>query len=44
MVFALEPNCAISKRVVNLGGTVLVGDDGGIELNTNATQLMRAEC
>ncbi|MGD8896443.1 MAG: M24 family metallopeptidase, partial [Acidobacteriota bacterium] len=43
MAFALEPNCAIGKRVVNLGGTVLVGEDGGVELNSNSTQLMRAE-
>jgi Xaa-Pro dipeptidase len=42
MVFALEPNCAIGNRVINLGGTVLVGDDGGIELNRNTTRLMRA--
>jgi len=42
MVFALEPNCAIGKKVVNLGGTVVVGDSGGIELNKISTQLMRA--
>jgi Xaa-Pro dipeptidase len=42
MVFALEPNCAIGKRVVNLGGTALVGEDGGVELNSNTTRLMRA--
>ncbi|MGD8319198.1 MAG: M24 family metallopeptidase [Gemmatimonadota bacterium] len=43
MVFAVEPNCAIGKRVVNLGGTVVVGEDGGVELNDNTTRLMRAE-
>lgn len=42
MVFALEPNCAIGNRVINLGGTVVVGEHGGIELNSNATRLMRA--
>jgi Xaa-Pro dipeptidase len=42
MVFAFEPNCAIGKKVVNLGGTVIVGEDGGIELNQNSTQLMYA--
>ncbi|MEJ2433300.1 MAG: M24 family metallopeptidase [Pseudolabrys sp.] len=42
MVFALEPNCAIGKKVVNLGGTVIVGDDGGIALNENTTRLMHA--
>jgi Xaa-Pro dipeptidase len=42
MVFAFEPNCAIGKKVVNLGGTVVVGEQGGIELNKNSTQLMHA--
>ncbi|MEL7833519.1 M24 family metallopeptidase [Fodinibius sp. Rm-B-1B1-1] len=42
MVFAFEPNCAIGKRVINLGGTVIVGEDRGIELNDNSTRLMRA--
>jgi Xaa-Pro aminopeptidase len=42
MVFALEPNCGIGRRMVNLGGTVLVGEHGGIELNSNSTRLMRA--
>ncbi|WP_258960807.1 M24 family metallopeptidase [Paenibacillus aquistagni] len=42
MVFAFEPNCAIGKKVINLGGTVIVGEQGGIELNDNSTRLMRA--
>ena len=42
MVFAFEPNCALGRRVVNLGGTVVVGDSQGIELNQNTTTLMRA--
>jgi Xaa-Pro aminopeptidase len=42
MVFALEPNCGLGKKVVNLGGTVLVGTEGGIELNENTTRLMHA--
>lgn len=41
MVFAFEPNCAIGNRVINLGGTVVVGENGGIELNKNSTQLLR---
>lgn len=41
MVFAFEPNCAIGNRLINLGGTVIVGDNEGIELNKNSTQLMR---
>jgi Xaa-Pro dipeptidase len=42
MVFALEPNCGIGRRMINLGGTVLVGEAGGIELNSNSTRLMQA--
>jgi Xaa-Pro aminopeptidase len=42
MVFAFEPNCAFGGHVVNLGGTVVVGDDGPIELNRVATRLMHA--
>jgi len=41
MVFALEPNCAIGSKVINLGGTVVVGKEKGIELNTLSTHLMR---
>ena len=42
MVFASEPNCAIGKRVVNLGGTVIVGEHEGMELNKLTTEMMRA--
>ncbi|MDR3514498.1 MAG: M24 family metallopeptidase [Azospirillaceae bacterium] len=42
MVFALEPNCGIGRRMINLGGTVVVGAQGGIELNSNSTRLMHA--
>lgn len=42
MVFAFEPNCAVGNRLINLGGTVIVGENEGIELNKNTTQLMRA--
>ncbi|TGD88224.1 hypothetical protein BayCH28_10700 [Mycolicibacterium sp. CH28] len=41
MVFAFEPNCVIGRRLVNLGGTVVVGPGGAIELNRNTTTLMR---
>jgi Xaa-Pro aminopeptidase len=41
MVFAFEPNCAIGKHVVNLGGTVVVGENNGIELNKLTTDLIR---
>jgi Xaa-Pro aminopeptidase len=43
MIFAFEPNCGIGKKVVNLGGTVIVGENGGIELNKISTKLMRKE-
>lgn len=42
MVFAFEPNCSIGKRLVNIGGTVIVGENGGIELNKISTRLMYA--
>lgn len=42
MSFAFEPNAAIGRKVVNLGGTVLVGKKAGIELNANTTRLMHA--
>ena len=42
MVFAFEPNCAVGNRLINLGGTVIVGENEGIELNKNTTLLMRA--
>jgi Xaa-Pro aminopeptidase len=43
MTFAFEPNCALAKHVVNLGGTVVVGQGAEpLELNQLATRLMRA--
>jgi Xaa-Pro dipeptidase len=42
MSFAFEPNCAFGRHLANLGGTVLVGDNGGIELSSNTTNLMRS--
>jgi hypothetical protein len=32
MTFSFEPSCMSGKRLVNLGGTVVVGKDGPIEL------------
>ncbi len=43
MCFAFEPNCAFGNHLANIGGTVVVGKDGGVELNENSTRLMRAE-
>lgn len=43
MTFAFEPNCAFGYHLCNLGGTVVVGQGQGIELNHNSTYLMRAD-
>jgi Xaa-Pro dipeptidase len=42
MTFSFEPSCLLGRRFVNLGGTVVVGDQGAIELNDISTRLMRA--
>lgn len=42
MAFAFEPNCVLNGRLANLGGTVVVGEDGAAELNTLTTDLLRA--
>ena len=36
MTFSLEPNCAFGRRQARLGGTVVIGTDGPVEL-TSAT-------
>jgi Xaa-Pro aminopeptidase len=41
MVFAFEPNCVIGRRRVNLGGTVVLTDNGCRELNELPNQLRR---
>lgn len=41
MTFAMGPNCAFGRHVVNLGGTVVVGETEAIELNSLATRMMR---
>ncbi len=41
MTFSFEPSCMFDKRFVDLGGTVAVGKDKPLELNTIATRLMR---
>ncbi|EMM5116760.1 M24 family metallopeptidase [Providencia stuartii] len=43
MTFAFEPNCAFGYHLCNLGGTVVVGKEKGIELNKNSTYLMQAD-
>ena len=42
MTFAFEPSCGLGRHLVTVGGTVLVGDDGAIELNPDTAKLMRA--
>ena len=43
MTCALEPNCGVGHHLCNGGGTGVVGKSKGIELNSNSTQLMRAD-
>jgi hypothetical protein len=39
MVFAFEPNACIELHRVNLGGTVIVTESGGEELNRIPTRV-----
>jgi Xaa-Pro aminopeptidase len=41
MTFSVEPSCMFGRRFVNLGGTVVVGEDKAIELNSVTTHMMR---
>ncbi|KAK5688037.1 hypothetical protein LTS10_000015 [Elasticomyces elasticus] len=41
MTFAFEPSCAFGRHLVTIGGTVIVGRDGPIELNPFTAQLHR---
>ncbi len=43
MTFAFEPNAVIGDRLTNLGGTVVIGEDGPIELNPFTARLLRSE-
>ena len=40
MTFSVEPSCVIGKRMVNLGGTVVIGSNEPIELGHLSTRLM----
>ncbi|GAA2010472.1 M24 family metallopeptidase [Catenulispora yoronensis] len=42
MSLSFEPNAVVGGKAVNLGGTVVIGDDGPIELNPLTAQLLRA--
>jgi len=42
MSFVFEPNCVIGHHTINIGGTVIVGNDEPIELNPFTARLLRA--
>jgi len=42
MTFALEPNCVFDRKLASIGGTVIIGEDGPIELNPLTARLQRA--
>lgn len=42
MTLSFEPNAVVGGRVVNLGGTVVIGEDDPVELNPFTAQLLRA--
>jgi len=42
MTFALEPNYAFGRHLAYIGGTVIVGEDGPIELNPYTAQILQA--
>lgn len=41
MSFALEPSCGFGRHLVTVGGTVIVGEDGPMELNPFTAELKR---
>ncbi|HEU5028857.1 MAG TPA: M24 family metallopeptidase [Spirillospora sp.] len=42
MSFSFEPSCVIDGKVCNIGGTVLIGEDGPIELNAYTARILHA--
>jgi hypothetical protein len=42
MSFVFEPNCVIGQHTINIGGTMIVGDDEPIELSPFTARLLRA--
>ncbi|MBB3053186.1 Xaa-Pro aminopeptidase [Prauserella isguenensis] len=42
MSFALEPNYVFGRHLAYIGGTVIVGEDGAIELNPYTARILRA--
>lgn len=42
MTIAIEPSCVIDGRMATIGGTVVVTENGPVELNSFSAQLLRA--
>lgn len=42
MTFSLEPNCAIGRHQVQLGGTIIVGEHEPVELTPMTAQVLQA--
>jgi hypothetical protein len=42
MTFAFEPHCVFDGKLASIGGTVIVGEDGSLELNPLSARLVRA--
>ena len=41
MSFAFEPSCGFGRHLVTVGGTVILGQDGPIELNAYSSRMLR---
>jgi len=42
MTFGFEPRCVFDGRLGSIGGAVIIGEDGPIELNPLTARLLRA--
>jgi Xaa-Pro aminopeptidase len=42
MTFAFEPNCVFDGKLASIGGTMVIGEAGPVELNPFTAQLLRA--